>query len=90
VDGNEAMTKLAQGSFSMIALGWQLPKLRGMDVLRKLRASGGNIPVIVVSGLDRGEIADDLESLGATQWPPRHGGWRRGLAHHRKSREREL
>ena len=64
-DGNEAMTKLAKGSFSMIVLGWQPPKLRGMDVLRKLRASRVNIPVIVVAGLDRGEIADDLESLGA-------------------------
>jgi CheY-like chemotaxis protein len=64
-DGNEAMTRLAHSLFTMAILDWQVPNLRGMDVLRKLRASGVNIPVIVVSGLDRKEIADDLESLGA-------------------------
>jgi CheY-like chemotaxis protein len=64
-DGNEAMTKLAQSSFTMAVLDWQLPNLHGVSVLRQLRASGVNIPVIVVSGLDRKEITDDLESLGA-------------------------
>lgn len=64
-DGNKAMTKLAQSPFAMVVLDWQLPSVRGMDMLRRLRASGVNIPVIVVSGLDREVITDDLESLGA-------------------------
>jgi CheY-like chemotaxis protein len=64
-DGHEAMSKLAQGSFTVVILKWQLPKLHGVNVLRKLRADGVDTPVIVVSELERGEIADDLESLGA-------------------------
>ncbi len=64
-DGNEAMTKPTQSSFTMVVLDWQLPNLRGVDVLRRLRASRVNIPVTVVSGLDRKEITDDLELLGA-------------------------
>jgi len=64
-DGDEALTKLAQTSFAMIVLDWRLPKLHGADVLQRLRASGVGIPVIVVSGLDREEIADDLEAWGA-------------------------
>jgi len=63
-DGNEAVRKLAQGSYTAVVLDWQLPKSRGVDVLRKLRANGVDTPVIVVSGLRREEIADDLESLG--------------------------
>ena len=64
-DGDEALAKLAQTSFAMIVLDWQLPRLRGADVLHRLRAGGADMPVIVVSGLDREEIADDLESCGA-------------------------
>lgn len=65
MDGHEAIRKLARASFTVVVLEWQLPKLRGMDVLRRLRDDGVDIPVIVVSGLHREEIADDLESLGA-------------------------
>jgi two-component system chemotaxis response regulator CheY len=65
VDGHGAMSKLAQESFSVVVLKWQLPTLHGVNVLRKLRADGVSTPVIVVSDLERGEIDDDLESLGA-------------------------
>ena len=64
-DVPEAMSKLAQGSFTVVVLKWQLPKLHGADMLRKLRADGVDTPVIIVSDLERAEIADDLELLGA-------------------------
>ena len=64
-DGTEALKKLAETSFAVIVLEWQLPKMHGVNVLHKLRADGMACPAIVVSGLDRQEITDDLESLGA-------------------------
>ena len=65
VDGEGAKAKLAEDTFTTIVLDWQLPRLRGVDVLRSLRSKGVNVPVIVVSGLSREEITEDLESLGA-------------------------
>lgn len=65
VDGEEALEKLARETFTTIVLDWHLPKLQGLDVLHAIRANGVNIPVIIVSGVSREEIADDLESLGA-------------------------
>jgi two-component system chemotaxis response regulator CheY len=65
VDGEEAMAKLAEDAFTAIVLDWQLPRLSGVDVLRALRSKGVNVPVIVVSGLSREEITEDLESFGA-------------------------
>jgi CheY-like chemotaxis protein len=64
-DGAEALAKVGRTSFAMIVLDWQLPTLHGADLLRRLRASGVDIPVIVVTGLDRAEIPDDLEAWGA-------------------------
>lgn len=65
VDGEEALEKLAESSFTTIVLDWHLPKLQGVDVLRALRANGVNVPVIIVSGVSREEITEDLESQGA-------------------------
>ncbi len=103
-DGHEAMAKLAQRVYTMVVLDWPRPSLGGVNVLRKLRASGVNIPVIVVSGLGRKEISDDLESLGAVflnkeginptalrEAVATSARWLAdGLARNRESREREL
>ncbi len=66
-DGREGLEKALNGDFSLILLDIMLPGLNGLEVLRRLRKSGMNTPVIMltardsvmdkVSGLDMG--ADD-------------------------------
>jgi len=65
VDGAQAIDKLRRERFALLVLDWQLPTVSGAEVLRHVRRSGVRIPVIVVSGLQREEIHENLESHAA-------------------------
>ena len=64
-NGAEALAKLAGQRFALVVLDWTMPVLGGNEVLRQLRAQGSRVPVIVLSGLERSAISEDLEKLGA-------------------------
>jgi two-component system response regulator TctD len=66
-DGEEADEALRSGDYALVILDLSLPKMGGLDVLKRLRARGSTTPVLIltvndsiadrVSGLDSG--ADD-------------------------------
>ena len=66
-NGREGLELAQSGGFDLVLLDIMLPQLSGMEVLRRLRREGNNIPIIMltardnvvdkVSGLDSG--ADD-------------------------------
>ena len=64
-DGSEVMEKVHQTRFALLVLDWKMPVMGGNEVLRQLRQRGIRTPVVVVSGLDRTEIQEDLDQLGA-------------------------
>lgn len=64
-DGAQALAKLQDQRFALVVCDWMMPGSNGADVLRQMRAHGWQIPVIVVSGLEREEIFEDLELFGA-------------------------
>ena len=64
-DGVEALEKLRRGQFAVVVLDWKLPLMDGGEVLRNFRQTGMRTPVVVVSGLQREDITEDLEALGA-------------------------
>ncbi len=64
-NGQEALDKMRFTRYALVALDWKLPVMGGGDVLRQMRAGGIRVPVIVLSGLHRHQIADDLDELGA-------------------------
>ena len=64
-NGAEALAKLERRRFALVVLDWTMPVLGGNEVLRRLREKGSRVPVIVLSGLDRNSIPEDLEKLGA-------------------------
>jgi CheY-like chemotaxis protein len=64
-DGVEALDKLRDGQFTLLILDWQMPRMGGAEVLRHVRKSGSRIAVVILSGLDRQEIAENLDALGA-------------------------
>lgn len=63
--GREAIEKLREHHFALLILDWQMSPLNGGDVLRYLRKNGVCVPVVVLSGLQRHEIGDNLESYSA-------------------------
>ncbi len=49
-DGREGLNKALQGNYDLVVLDVVMPTLGGLDVCRKLRESGRQIPVIIMSG----------------------------------------
>ncbi len=64
-DGREALEKIRKSRFTLIVLDWKLPLGGDGEVLRTIRRNGIRVPVIVISGLQRQDISDNLEKLGA-------------------------
>jgi len=52
-DGAAAINALHDKSFELLVLDLGLPKKSGMEVLKELRSGGNNIPVLILTALDR-------------------------------------
>ena len=64
-NGRDALAKMSAARFALVVLDWRLPEMGGSDVLATMRRNGMRVSVVVISGLHRAHIADDIESLGA-------------------------
>lgn len=62
-DGKTADQALAQYPYDLLILDLGLPGLDGIDVLRRLRARGANVPVLVVTARDA--MSDRVVGLDA-------------------------
>lgn len=51
-DGEEAMTQLKSFEYDLLILDWELPRLHGIDILRRFRSHGGKTPVLMLTGRD--------------------------------------
>jgi DNA-binding response OmpR family regulator len=60
-DGRSAYEYAATGEFDLMILDIGLPELDGFEVLRRLRAEGHRIPVIVLTA--RGSVTDTVAGL---------------------------
>lgn len=70
VDGNEALTKLAETKPDLIFLDLLLPNVDGFEVLTKIKQDDSlkNIPVIVFSNLGQPEDIEKAKKLGANDF----------------------
>ncbi len=64
-DGREALGKMQARRYALVVLDWKLPVMDGGEVLRAMRGNGFRVPVVVISGLQRDEIREDLTALRA-------------------------
>jgi DNA-binding response OmpR family regulator len=60
-DGTIAFDFLEATEFDVMILDWQLPKITGIEVCRKYRASGGQTPIIMLTAMNR--VEDKVEGL---------------------------
>jgi len=63
VDGRAALEALAARGFDLVILDLMIPKVPGLDVLRRLRADGNTVPVLVLTAL--GAESDVVAGLEA-------------------------
>jgi CheY-like chemotaxis protein len=62
MNGNDALELLERESYDLVLLDEQMPGLRGIEVLTAIRASGRNLPVVMVT---KSEADDTLhEAIG--------------------------
>lgn len=62
-DGREGLFMAASESYDLIVLDRMLPKVDGLTIVRTLRASQNNTPVLILSALD--EVDQRVEGLAA-------------------------
>jgi two-component system OmpR family response regulator len=62
-DGKEGLLQAARGNYDLLIIDRMLPSLDGLAIVRTLRASDNNTPVLVLSAL--GEVDDRVEGLRA-------------------------
>jgi DNA-binding response OmpR family regulator len=55
-DGREGLNKALQGNYDLVVLDIVMPTLGGLEVCRKLREAGRQVPVIIMSGQKKKEV----------------------------------
>lgn len=60
-NGEDALSYLAMGNYDVAVLDIMMPKMDGMEVLRRLRANGNNIPVLMLTA--KSEVDDKVLGL---------------------------
>lgn len=66
-DGEIALKKVKESKFACVLLDIMIPKLDGLEVLRRLKedSSTKNIPVVILSNLGQDEIIRQALQIGA-------------------------
>ena len=67
-DGSQADAALATHEFDLLILDLGLPRLHGLEVLRKLRARGSAVPVLILTAADSVEQRVEGLDLGADDY----------------------
>src|SRR5213593_4606908 len=66
-DGLSALSKLKTHSYDVAILDNYLPKLNGIDLLKRLRDEGHPAKVIMITAVDERQLAEESRSLGAAE-----------------------
>ena len=62
-DGPSGLQLASSGDYDVIVLDWMLPRMEGIEVLRRLRAEGDDVPVLMLTARD--QIDSKLEGFSA-------------------------
>ena len=68
--GLEALEKVESAHYDLIILDFMMPKMDGMEVLKRVNAIQPGVKVIMVTGLDQAETAARARSLGVFDYLP--------------------
>ena len=70
-DGEETLAQLSKETFGLALLDVKMPKLDGLEVLRRLKGSKQSTPVVVLTAYQSVELAREAVKLGARTYLPK-------------------
>ncbi len=70
-NGPDALTLLENNNAEVVLLDIKMPKLHGLEVLKKIKQLNPSLPVIVVTGYQSVELAQEALKLGALDYIPK-------------------
>ncbi len=71
VDGEAGWEAMQAGSFDLVVSDVEMPRLDGFGLTRRIRAEFGDIPIILVTSLDRQEDIAEGAAAGADEYLPK-------------------
>jgi DNA-binding response OmpR family regulator len=78
-DGREALAAVEEAGdnpgLDLILLDAMMPNLSGIEVLKKLRASGSTIPILIISAHLDAQEPERMKALGADDCVPKPFEW---------------
>ncbi len=66
-DGNQALTELSRGDFSMVITDMRMPNMTGLELLKEVKGRYPKLPVVLISGYsvaDMETAADEVKPDG--------------------------
>jgi DNA-binding response OmpR family regulator len=69
-DGEEALAKLEKQTYAAALLDIKMPKLDGLEVLRRLKGANGT-PILMLTAYQSVELAKEAVKLGARDYLPK-------------------
>lgn len=67
-DGEEALAMVLRDSFDVVALDYRMPRRDGLEVLRRMREAGVDLPTVMISGMGNLDVAVEAVRLGAADY----------------------
>jgi len=64
-EGREALVKISESAYDLVICDYRLPDLTGLEILRKIREIGRDLPFIVVTSAGSEKVAVELMKEGA-------------------------
>ena len=70
-DGETALKQLAGGGCDLVLLDIKMPKLDGLEVMKRLKQQGIAVPVLMLTAYQSVELAKEAIKLGALDYLPK-------------------
>ncbi len=71
MDGEETLARLGQERFDLLLLDIKMPKLDGLEVLKRLKGSQITTSVLMLTAYQSVELAKEAVKLGAVDYLPK-------------------
>jgi DNA-binding NtrC family response regulator len=67
-DGEEALRCIQSAAIDLVILDIKMPKMNGLEVLRRIRHLRPEIPVVMITGYESTDVATEAIHLGANDY----------------------